>query len=316
MLVVERETGRISHRRVGALPGLLRAGDLVLLNDTKVIPARLHARRPTGRRFEVFLLEERDDGCWECLVRPSARAREGEQLEAADGGIIVLRSRLEGGRWLVDGEPRLELDRVESLGETPLPPYIQRPDGATVEDRRRYQTVFASRPGAVAAPTAGLHLTPEQLEELRFRGIETTTVTLHVGIGTFRPVGVERVEEHRMHTERYEISPSAARSIRRALGRGRRIVCVGTTTVRTLESALRDGNGVVLPGRGTTDLFIRPGFRFLGAGALLTNFHLPRSTLLMLVSAFAGRERILEAYAEALRQDYRLFSYGDGMLIL
>ncbi len=316
MLVVERETGHISHRRIGALPGLLRPGDLVLLNDTKVIPARLHARRATGRRFEVFLLEERDEGFWECLVRPSTRAREGERLEAADGGIIVLRSRLDQGRWLVEGEPRLGLDRVEGLGETPLPPYIQRPDGATAEDRRRYQTVFASRPGAVAAPTAGLHLTPEQLEALTFKGIEVATVTLHVGIGTFRPVSVERVEEHRMHTERYQISPSTARAIRRALSRGRRIVCVGTTTVRTLESALRHGDGVVLPGRDTTDLFIRPGFRFLGVGALLTNFHLPRSTLLMLVSAFAGRERILEAYAEAIRENYRLFSYGDGMLIL
>lgn len=316
MLVVERETGRISHRRIGALPGLLRPGDLVLLNDTKVIPARLHARRATGRRFEVFLLEEGEDGCWECLVRPSARAREGERLEAADGGTILLRSRLDGGRWLVEGEPRLELDRVEGLGETPLPPYIQRPDGATVEDRRRYQTVFASRPGAVAAPTAGLHLTPEQLEALSLRGIEVVTVTLHVGIGTFRPVSVERVEEHRMHMERYEISLPAAGAIRRALARGRRIVCVGTTTVRTLEAALRHGDGAVRSGRGATDLFIWPGFRFLGVGALLTNFHLPRSTLLMLVSAFAGRESILAAYAEAIHNRYRLFSYGDAMLIL
>jgi len=316
LLVLDRRTGTISHRRIAALPGLLRPGDLLLLNDTRVIPARLFARRPTGRRFEVFLLEAREGGVWEALLRPSARAREGERLDAGDGGVIVLRQRLGDGRWLVGGEPALTLERLERLGEAPLPPYIRRPEGAQPEDRDRYQTVFAARPGAVAAPTAGLHLTPELLGALRDRGVETVTVTLHVGIGTFRPVSAERPEDHRMHSERYEIGPAAARSIGRALAAGRRIVCVGTTTVRTLESALAAGGGVVRPGRLSTDLFIRPGYRFLGVGAMLTNFHLPRSTLLMLVSAFAGRERVLAAYREAIVRNYRLFSYGDAMLIV
>ncbi len=316
LLVLDRRTGGISHRRVTALPSLLRPGDVLLLNDTKVIPARLGARRATGRRFEVFLLEEREAGTWEALVRPSARAREGERLQASDGGVIVLGSPLGGGRWTVSGEPVLDLERIERLGEAPLPPYIRRPEGATAHDRERYQTVFAARPGAVAAPTAGLHLTPELLEACKARGVETVTVTLHVGIGTFRPVTAERVEEHEMHTERYEITPAAAGTLGRALAAGRRIVCVGTTTVRTLEAALASGGGIVRPGRSETALFIRPGYRFLGVGAMMTNFHLPRSTLLMLVSAFAGRDRVLAAYAEALERGYRFFSYGDAMMIV
>ncbi len=316
LLVLERATGRVSHRRVQALPALLRPGDLLLLNDTRVIPARLFARRPTGRRFEVFLLEHREGGRWECLLRPSARAREGERLRAPDGGELVLVSRLGEGRWQVRGEPELDLARVERLGQAPLPPYIRRSGGATAEDRERYQTVYARAAGAVAAPTAGLHLTRELLEALEARGVERVTVTLHVGIGTFRPVSSERVEEHRMHTERYEIGEAAAAAINGALSRGRRIVCVGTTTVRTLEAALTSGGGRVRGGPGATDLFIRPGHRFRGVGALLTNFHLPRSTLLMLVSALAGRERVLAAYREAIARGYRLFSYGDAMLIV
>ncbi len=316
LLVLERATGRVSHRRVQALPALLRPGDLLLLNDTRVIPARLFARRPTGRRFEVFLLEHLGGGRWECLLRPSARAREGERLRAPDGGELVLESRLGEGRWQVTGQPELDLARVERLGQAPLPPYIRRPGGATAQDRERYQTVYARAAGAVAAPTAGLHLTRELLEALEARGVERVTVTLHVGIGTFRPVSSERVEEHRMHTERYEIGKAAAAAINGALSRGRRIVCVGTTTVRTLEAALASGRGRVREGPGATDLFIRPGHRFLGVGALLTNFHLPRSTLLMLVSALAGRERVLAAYREAIARGYRLFSYGDAMLIV
>jgi len=313
LLVLDRSSGEVRHRRVRDLPALLRPGDLVLLNDTRVIPARLFARRETGRRFEVFLLRPLGGGAWEALVRPSARAREGERLEAGDGGTVALERRLGEGRWVVGGEPPLDLARVERLGRAPLPPYIRRE--AEPADRERYQTVYARRPGAVAAPTAGLHLTPELLEALAARGIETVSVTLHVGIGTFRPVSVERVEAHRMHAERYEISPEAAAAINRTLAAGRRIVCVGTTTVRTLEAALAAGGGTVRPGGAETDLFIRPGHRFLGVGALLTNFHLPRSTLLMLVAALAGRDRVLAAYREAIARGYRLFSYGDAMLV-
>jgi len=316
LLLVDRNREGLSHHRVSELPRLLAPGDLVLLNDTRVLPARLHARRPSGRRFELLLLEQLDRDHWKSLLRPSSRARAGERLELSDGGLARPQENLGEGSWRVRFEPPLDLDRLETLGEAPLPPYIRRPGGATPADREAYQTVFARRPGAVAAPTAGLHLTQRMLAAMEERGIELARLTLHVGIGTFRPVSVERVEDHRMHAERYEVSPEAAEAVNRALATGRRIVCIGTTTVRALESALAAGDGAVRPGSGRSELFIRPGFRFRGTGALMTNFHLPRSTLLMLVSALAGRERILAAYAEALEAGYRFYSYGDAMLIL
>ena len=315
LLTLQRRDGSIRHRTIADLPKLLHPGDLLLVNNTRVIPARLWARRPTGRRFELLLLESIDPTRWRTLLRPSSRAREGERLQLADGGTVIVEARTGRGEWAIRCDPPLDLQRLEGLGEPPLPPYIQRPDGALPEDRQRYQTVYASEPGAVAAPTAGLHLSEELLRQVVDRGCHLVAVTLHVGPGTFRPVEVEDPREHIMHTERYHIGPAAADQLNAALRRGQRIVCVGTTTVRTLEAALIVGDGEVRAGSGATDLFIAPGFQFRGTGALLTNFHLPRSTLLMLVSAFAGRERILAAYREAVSQQYRFYSYGDAMFL-
>jgi len=316
MLVLDRSGGAIRHLQITDVVELLAADDLLLLNDTRVIPARLHARRSTGRRFELLLLRRVDDARWEALLRPAARARRDEGLLLADGGTCRPADRLEEGRWLVRFSPPLDLDRLDLLGEAPLPPYIDRPGGSTDEDRARYQTVYAREPGAVAAPTAGLHFDHELLDRIRNHGVEIAFVTLHVGLGTFRPVQVEETANHRMHSERYRVSAEAAAAIDRALGEGRRVVCVGTTTVRALEGALAAGGGRVQPGAAWTDLFITPGFEFQGCGALLTNFHLPRSTLLMMVAAFAGRERVLAAYREAIAEGYRFYSYGDAMFIV
>jgi len=316
LMVVDQRTGEFRHRRVAELPWLLDPGDLLLLNDTQVIPARLFARRVTGRRFEVLLLHPVDGDHWEALVRPSARVRPGEELLLADGGGLVPETSTGEGGWIVRCSPALDLDRLQELGEPPLPPYIERPDGATIDDRSSYQTVYARWPGAVAAPTAGLHLTPELLSRLTLRGIELAMITLHVGLGTFRPVSSEEICEHQMHQEWFRIGRRAARRISRALASGRRIVCVGTTTVRALESALAGGRGHLQGGEAWSRLFITPGHQFRGVGALLTNFHLPRSTLLMLVSALAGRAPILRAYREAVDHRYRFFSYGDAMLIV
>jgi S-adenosylmethionine:tRNA ribosyltransferase-isomerase len=316
MLFLDRSSGAVRHLQIADVVGLLAADDLLLLNDTRVIPARLYARRSTGRRFELLLLSRAVDATWEALLRPAARARRDEELMLADGGTCRPCERLEEGRWLVRFEPPLDLPRLDRLGEAPLPPYIERPAGATAEDRTRYQTVYAREPGAVAAPTAGLHFDDALLERIRARGVEVAFVTLHVGLGTFRPVQVEEVEDHLMHHEWYRFSAAAAAAVNRALEGGRRVVCVGTTSVRALEAALVAGGGKVTPGEAWTDLFITPGFEFRGCGALLTNFHLPRSTLLMMVSAFASRERVLAAYQEAIREGYRFYSYGDAMLIV
>jgi len=317
LLVLDRKRlGEVAHRSVAELPGLLRPGDLMLLNDTRVIPARLEARRASGRRFELLLLRPLDEPSWESLLRPSSRARPGERLVLADGGEVELVEPHGEGRWRLRFAPSLSLDRLDELGETPLPPYILRPDGVHPNDRGDYQTVYAAEPGAVAAPTAGLHFTRELLDEVTAAGVEPVFLTLHVGLGTFRPVTVERVADHVMHREWYCFSEASAAAVNRARADHRRIVCVGTTSVRALEGALAAGAGRVLPGDAWTDLFITPGYRFRGVGALLTNFHLPRSTLLMLVSALAGRDRVLAAYREAIEFGYRFFSYGDAMLIL
>jgi S-adenosylmethionine:tRNA ribosyltransferase-isomerase len=316
MLMLERETGRREHREIGDLVEFLRPDDLLLLNDTRVIPARLFAHRPTGRKFELLLLRRAEDDLWEALLRPSARARSGERLELADGGAVFPENRRGEGRWSVRFDPPLDLERLDRIGEMPLPPYIGRPEGGVSEDRRDYQTVYAANPGAVAAPTAGLHFTQSLLGEIRDAGIETAYLTLHVGLGTFRPVSVEEIADHEMHEEWYSLSENTAAAVNGALDEDRRIVCVGTTSVRALEGALAVGEGRVQPGDGWTRLFITPGFDFQGVGAMLTNFHLPRSTLLMLVSARAGREQILSAYADAIAERYRFFSYGDAMLII
>lgn len=310
LLVLDRE-GAERHRRVRDLPELLRPGDLLVLNNTRVIPARLFGRRPGGGQIEILLTGKAGEQEWDALVKPGRRARPGTVIELDAGLTAEVIEKEESGRHRLRFSEPVE-PHLDRLGHVPLPPYIQRPDDAA--DRERYQTVYARHPGAIAAPTAGLHFSAELLQEIAAAGIETAEVTLHVGLGTFKPVSVEQIEEHRMDRERYEVPEAAAEAIRRARGRGGRVVAVGTTVVRTLESAAIAGGGEVLPGSGSTELFITPGFRFQAVDVLLTNFHLPRSTLLMLVSAFAGRERILAAYEEAVREGYRFYSYGDAML--
>ncbi|HEY4574657.1 MAG TPA: tRNA preQ1(34) S-adenosylmethionine ribosyltransferase-isomerase QueA [Thermoanaerobaculia bacterium] len=317
LLVLDR-TGPERHARVRDLPRLLRPGDLLILNDTRVIPARLYGRSAGGGKMEILLVEPLGEREWDALVKPGRRARPGARFEIGEGLVAEVIDKREDGRYRLRFSEPVE-PHLERLGHIPLPPYIHRPD--TPEDRERYQTVYARRPGAVAAPTAGLHFTEALLREIEAAGIEIARVTLHVGIGTFKPVSAERIEEHRMERERYEIGEETAEAIRRARAAGRRIVAVGTTVVRTLEGAALAGGGEVPAGSGSTDLFIypdspdSPGCPFQVVDALLTNFHLPRSTLLMLVSAFAGRERVLAAYAEAVREGYRFYSYGDAMLL-
>jgi S-adenosylmethionine:tRNA ribosyltransferase-isomerase len=316
------------------LPGLLRSGDLVVLNNTKVFPARLYGHRsgarsqplstqnPASREFlkgrvEVLLTKQfsQEPNEWECLVRPGRKIGVGEGLFFGEGeqltAEVVGRGAFGERRIRFDPVPDF-FERVERLGHVPLPPYISRDDLAA--DRGRYQTIYARERGSVAAPTAGLHFTPEILARIKDRGVETAEVTLHVGLGTFQPVRVEAVEDHKLHRESYSISSEAADKVSRALDEGRRVVAIGTTTVRTLEYAARE-TGRVQAGSGEADLFIYPGFQFRVVGAMLTNFHLPRSTLLMLVCAFGGKDNVLAAYRHSVAQKYRFYSYGDCMLV-
>ncbi len=316
-LLVLDAAGEARHRRIADLPDLLRPGDLLVVNDTRVVPARVLARRrPGGGRLELLLVEKLEARTWDALVRPARRARPGTGLELEGGLEAVVTGEGEGGRRRVRFSAEVE-PHLERYGHVPLPPYIRRADGA--EDRESYQTVYARHPGAIAAPTAGLHFTRELLARLAERGVGRAALTLHVGPGTFKPVTATRIDEHRMEAERYRIGDDAARAVRRTRAAGGRVVAVGTTVVRTLESAVDDSG--VRAGAGRTELFITPGFRFRVVDALLTNFHLPRSTLLMLVSAFAGatvergRDRVLAAYGEAIARGYRFYSYGDAMFL-
>jgi S-adenosylmethionine:tRNA ribosyltransferase-isomerase len=321
LLVLDRAGGPLVHTTISELACFLRADDLLVVNDTRVFPARLLGRRdPSGGAVECLLLGRLDADRWDALVHPGHKLRPGERvvfegpaarlraevLERKYYGRRVIRLWTEGDAWDVD-------HAIDELGHVPLPPYIKRSD--TPADRERYQTVFARVRGSVAAPTAGLHFTADLLAAIDAAGIERAAITLHVGYGTFKPVRVENVEEHRVDEERYEIAPAAAAAVDRARVAGRRVVAVGTTTTRALETAVRCGEGRIGPHVGVTNLFIHPGFEFRAVGALLTNFHLPRSSLLMLVAAFGGRERVLGAYAEAIRRGYRFYSYGDAMLI-
>ena len=323
MMVLDRAAGTVEHRRFADLPELLRAPDVLVVNDTRVIPARLFGRKAkpgTGGRVEFLLLEEVGPGTWDALMRCRRRPAVGEAVDLGEGlATATVLEEGELGRVKIRVESELPwLEVLDRIGQTPLPPYIQRKDAGAerVEaDKSRYQTVFAREPGAVAAPTAGLHFTPEVLGRLEEKGVGRATVTLHVGIGTFRPVAVENVEEHRMDFERWRIPPEAAASVAAAKAAGGRVVAVGTTSVRTLESAAARPEGFGA-GQGRTDLFIYPPYRFRAVDALVTNFHLPKSTLIMMISAFAGREFVLEAYREAIREGYRFYSYGDCMLIL
>ncbi len=320
LLIVRRETAALEHRRFPALLDELRPGDVAVLNDTKVIPARLLGRRRrTGGKTETLLVRALDAGQqrWRALVKTRGRLEPGEAIELPAGAALLARRRLEGMEWeveFVDIESVPEL--LARIGLPPLPPYIaQDPDDPARRERdlERYQTVYAARSGAIAAPTAGLHFTPELLDALRGRGVIVAAVTLHVGLGTFLPVKTKYLEDHPMHSEEYEVSAETARTIRQARAEGRRIIAVGTTSCRVLEAVDWDEtDGAV---RGETDLFIYPPYRFRCVGALLTNFHLPKSTLLALVCAFAGRDLILKAYREAVERRYRFYSYGDAMFI-
>ena len=320
LLVLDRGSGAVSHRTVADLPELLEPGDVLVVNDTRVFPARLLGHRvPSGGAVECLLLTRLDAERWDALMHPGQKLRVGATVAFEGQGRRlcgeVLARRFHGRRtirlWVEDGSS-VEA-AIDALGHVPLPPYIKRPDAAA--DRERYQTVYASVRGSVAAPTAGLHLTRALLARLQARGVQVARVTLHVGYGTFQPVRVTRVEEHRVEPEPYNVPAASAAAVNRALDEGRRVVAVGTTTARTLETAFRAGAGRLPAGGGVSDLCLYPGVAFHVVGALLTNFHLPRSSLLLLVSAFAGREPVLAAYDEALRHGYRFYSYGDAMLV-
>lgn len=315
LLVLPRDGGPIEHHAFRDVLGYLRAGDLLVLNDAKVIPARLLGKKvDTGGKVELVLtlpLGDPSGSTWRCIGQASKAIRAGMRLDFQGLGAEVLEARGDGAYDVRFDAPELgkELERV---GQIPLPPYIKRDPGTA--DRERYQTVFARRPGAAAAPTAGFHFTEALLAEVQAKGVELARVTLYVGAGTFLPIRVEEIETHKMHAERYEVSAEAAEAVARAKARGGRVIAVGTTAARTLESAAAGGPLEV--GSGVSELFIYPGYRFQVVDALLTNFHLPKSTLLLLVSALAGRERILAAYREAIERRYRFFSYGDAMLIV
>lgn len=323
MLIVSRHTGDLVHRGIGDLPRLLAPGDCLILNDTRVLPARLiGVRTATGGRWEGLYLGVTPDGHWRLIGQSRGRLRPGEKLtitpvhnpNCRDELHLVLLERETDGGWIAQPEPDApSQELLERFGTVPLPPYIKRAT-ATENDRLRYQTVYARHPGAVAAPTAGLHLTPSLLADIRQCGIQTGFVTLHVGIGTFRPIAVEDLRLHTMHSEWCQVPQQTADLIVDTKQKGGRVVAVGTTTVRTLESAAR--SGPISAWEDETDLFIRPPYEFRVVDALLTNFHLPKSTLLVMISAFAGREQTCSAYEQAIQERYRFYSYGDAMLIL
>ena len=295
------------------LPTLLGPGDCLVLNDSRVLPARLLGHRePTGGAVEVLLLIDRGDKVWECLVRPGRKLKPGTRLSFGDGSLKAeVVEVCEGGNRLVRFEYEGIFEEIlDQLGQMPLPPYITH----KLKDKNRYQTVYAKYEGSAAAPTAGLHFTTELLQQIEQMGVSIARVTLHVGLGTFRPVKVDDVEQHHMHTEFYRVTKEAADQINQTKQAGGRIICVGTTSCRTIESAT-DDNGVIHPGEGDTSIFIYPGYRFKMLDCLITNFHLPESTLLMLVSALAGKEHIMAAYEEAVKERYRFFSFGDAMFI-
>ncbi len=315
LLVLNRKNKSLAHGHFSDIVDYVGSGDVVVVNNTRVIPARLFGRRRTGGRVEVLLLNPAGPGVWECLVRPGHKLRPGEDIFIGENRFPDMIGKVEartsyGGRlirWQYQG--RWE-DVLERAGHIPLPPYIKVP----LKDPERYQTVYAQVPGSAAAPTAGLHFTVELLDTLSSKGVVIAPVTLNVGLGTFRPVTEDNIEGHEMHSENYEITSDAALAVNRARGSGHKVFAVGTTVVRVLESSCR--GGAVMPGKGATDLFIYPGYEFKAVDCMVTNFHLPRSTLLMLVCAFAGKQFTMEAYREAIRERYRFFSFGDAMLIL
>ncbi len=317
LMVLDRATGAIEHRHFADLTAYLKPGDVLVQNDTRVIAARLWAERPTGGKVEILLLNPaggvEGPNTWECLARPGRRAPVGMRLLFGGGrmsGRVIAKTNF-GGRTISFDAPEGFDVVVDAIGQMPVPHYIKQ----GLADPERYQTVYAAERGSAAAPTAGLHFTPELLRDIELMGVRIVRITLHVGLGTFRPVKTENIEDHEMHAETYHVSREAADAINSARAAGGRVVAVGTTTVRTLESSSAS-DGAVLPGSGSTSIFITPGYRFKATDAMVTNFHLPKSTLIMMVSAFAGRERVLEAYREAVAGRYRFFSFGDAMLIV
>ncbi len=312
LLTLDKETGEVEHHHFSDLPQFLRKGDCLVLNNSRVLPARLIGHRSTGGAVEILLLVDKGNDVWECLVRPGKKLREGARVSFGDGQLEAeIVEVLPDGNRLVRFEYQgIFLEVLESLGRMPLPPYIK----AELEDQERYQTVYSKVVGSAAAPTAGLHFTPELLEEIQAMGVKVCYVTLHVGLGTFRPVKEEDVLDHEMHSEYCVIPQETADTINETKRSGGRVICVGTTSCRTLESWTGE-DGVVQATGGWTDIFIYPGYKFKVMDGLVTNFHLPESTLIMLVSALAGREHVLAAYQEAVKEKYRFFSFGDAMLI-
>ena len=310
LLVMDKKTGALEHRHFYDLPDYLKPGDVLVFNDTRVIPARLHGFKTTGAHVEVFLLTRKNNTDWEVLVRPGKKLQEGAEIRFSDELSCTILSKTDfGGRIARFHFSGIFEEILDRLGETPLPPYIHE----KLADSERYQTVYNRERGSAAAPTAGLHFTKELMQKIRDMGVEEVFVTLHVGLGTFRPVSEERIEDHKLHREFYTVSQEAADALNRAKAEGRRIIAVGTTSVRTLESAGADG--VMKAGGNWTQIFIYPGFKFHFVDALITNFHLPQSTLIMLVSALSTRENILHAYQVAVGERYRFFSFGDAMFI-
>ena len=313
LMVLNKETGETSHHHFYELPNFLRPGDCLVLNDSRVLPARLLGHRePTGGAVEVLLLIDRGNKVWECLVRPGRKVKPGTKLSFGDGLLTAdVLEEVEGGNRLIEFHYEgIFLEILERLGKMPLPPYIK----AELQDNERYQTVYSKVVGSAAAPTAGLHFTPELLEKVQEMGVKVCYVTLHVGLGTFRPVKAEDIQDHEMHSEYCMISRETADVINETKKNGGRVICVGTTSCRTIESFAAE-DGTMTERSGWTNIFIYPGYRFKVLDALITNFHLPESTLIMLVSALAGREHVLAAYEEAVRERYRFFSFGDAMFI-
>lgn len=314
LMVVHKDSGKREHRHFRDIKEYLRAGDCLVINNTKVLPARLYGERVgTGAAMEILLLVRKDMDTWEVLVRPGKKARPGDRISFGGGKLIAeVLEVIEGGNRIIKFEYEGVFENIlEELGEMPLPPYITH----KLEDKNRYQTVYAEHEGSAAAPTAGLHFTPELLKEIEDMGVRIAHVTLHVGLGTFRPVKVEDVLEHEMHSEYYVVEPEQAAIMNETKKNGGRIIAVGTTSTRTLES-VTDENGVIQPKSGWTKIFIYPGYTFKAVDCLVTNFHLPESTLIMLVSALMGKELVMESYAEAVKERYRFFSFGDACLFL
>ncbi|WP_077603154.1 tRNA preQ1(34) S-adenosylmethionine ribosyltransferase-isomerase QueA [Oceanobacillus sojae] len=315
LCVLDKQTGQIEHRHFSDIINYLHAGDCLVLNDTKVLPARLYGvKEDTGAKIEVLLLHQEEDDNWEVLVKPAKKVKEGTVIDFGDGLLKAVCTEIKehGGRTVTFTYDGIFYEILDELGEMPLPPYIKE----QLSEKDRYQTVYAKEKGSAAAPTAGLHFTEELLQQIKDKGVEVIFITLHVGLGTFRPVSVDSIEEHTMHSEFYRMSEGASEALNNAKAEGRRIISVGTTSTRTLETIARDNNGIFVETSGWTDIFIYPPYQYQAIDGLITNFHLPKSTLIMLVSALAGKNEVLHAYREAVKERYRFFSFGDAMLII